>query len=181
MNHKNPIVVDAIAHVRVSLENSLWKHITNLLNCFYHTPVCSVPQWHYADAKQGILPIDAREVVGWFLRFQQNIHSTIWGTVQSAKSHRKVGGGITAAKEENAKSRRKVGGGITAAKRKSAESHRKVGRIITAAKRKSAESRRKVGGGITAVKRKTAKSRRKVGGIFTAVKCKSAKSRRKAG
>lgn len=71
MNHKNPIVVDAIAHVRVSLENSLWKHITNLLNCFYHTPVCSVPQWHYADAKQGTLPIDAKEVVGWFLRFQQ--------------------------------------------------------------------------------------------------------------
>ena len=71
MNHKNPIVVDTIAHLRVSLENSLWKHITNFLNCFYHTPVCSVPQWHYADAKQGILPIDAREVVGWFLRFQQ--------------------------------------------------------------------------------------------------------------
>ncbi len=144
----------------VSLENSLWKHITNLLNCFYHTPVCSVPQWHYADAKQGILPIDAREVVGWFLRFQQNIHSTIWGTVQSEKSHRKVGGGITAAKEENAKSRRKVGGGITAAKEENAKSRRKVGGIITAAKRKSAKSRRKVGGGITAVKCKIAESRR---------------------
>ena len=110
--------------------------------------------------------------------FSANLHSTIWGTVQSAKSHRKVGGGITAAKEENAESRRKAGGIITAAKRKSAESRRKVGGGITAAKRKSAESRRKVGDGITAVKCKSAKSRRKVGGGITAAKCKIAESSR---
>lgn len=74
--------------------------------------------------------------------FSANLHSTIWGTVQSAKSRRKVGGGITAAKEENAESRRKAGGIITAAKRKSAESRRKVGGIFTAVKRKTAESSR---------------------------------------
>ena len=92
--------------------------------------------------------------------FSANLHSTIWGTVQSAKSHRKVGGGITAVKRKSAKSRRKVGG------------------IFTAVKCKSAKSRRKVGGGITAVKRKNGKSRRKVGGIFTAVKRKTAESSR---
>lgn len=107
MNHKNSIVVDAIAHVRVFLENSLWKHITNLLNCFYHTPVCSVPQWHYADAKQGILPIDAREVVGG-VTFSANLHSTIWGTVQSAKSHREVDGIFTAVKRKTAESSRNL-------------------------------------------------------------------------
>ena len=58
--------------------------------------------------------------------FSANLHSTIWGTVQSAKSHRKVGGGITAAKEENAKSRRKVGGIFTAVRRKTAESSRNL-------------------------------------------------------
>ncbi len=74
--------------------------------------------------------------------FSANLHSTIWGTVQSAKSHRKVGGGITAAKEENAKSRRKVGGIITAAKEENAKSRRKVGGIFTAVRRKTAESSR---------------------------------------
>ena len=69
--------------------------------------------------------------------FSANLHSTIWGTVQSAKSHRKVGGGITAAKRKSAKSRRKVGGGITAVKRKTAKSRRKVGGIFTAVKCKS--------------------------------------------
>ena len=74
--------------------------------------------------------------------FSANLHSTIWGTVQSAKSHRKVGGGITAAKRKSAKSRRKVGGIITAVKCKSAKSRRKVGGRITAVKRKTAESSR---------------------------------------
>lgn len=74
--------------------------------------------------------------------FSANLHSTIWGTVQSAKSHRKVGGGITAAKRKSAESRRKVGGGITAVKRKNGKSRRKVGGIFTAVKRKTAESSR---------------------------------------
>lgn len=40
--------------------------------------------------------------------FSANLHSTIWGTVQSAKSHRKVGGGITAAKRKSAESSRNL-------------------------------------------------------------------------
>lgn len=58
--------------------------------------------------------------------FSANLHSTIWGTVQSAKSHRKVGGGITAAKRKSAESSRKVGGIFTAVKRKTAESSRNL-------------------------------------------------------
>lgn len=58
--------------------------------------------------------------------FSANLHSTIWGTVQSAKSHRKVGGGITAVKRKNGKSRRKVGGIFTAVKHKTAESSRNL-------------------------------------------------------
>lgn len=58
--------------------------------------------------------------------FSANLHSTIWGTVQSAKSRRKVGGGITAVKRKNGKSRRKVGGIFTAVKRKSAKSRRNL-------------------------------------------------------
>ncbi len=37
-----------------------------------------------------------------------NLHSTIWGTVQSTKSRRKVRRRFTGAKDESAKSRRKA-------------------------------------------------------------------------
>lgn len=89
-----------------------------------------------------------------------NLRSTISVTVQSVESRRKCNGCITAVKRKTAKRRRKVGGMITAAKEESAESRRKCNGHITAVKRKTDESRCKVGEIITAVKEGSAESRR---------------------
>ena len=89
-----------------------------------------------------------------------NLHSTIWGTVQRAKSRRKLGAQFTAVNRERAKSRRKLMPHFTGVNREKAKSRRKLMPHFTGVNRERAKSRRKSGAQFTAVNRKKVTIRR---------------------